>query len=314
MIGVIGSGAFGTALAIALSSDGTRVALWARDAAHAAAMAAERANGRRLPGHDFPATLNPTADLGDLADADALLLVVPAQQTAGFLARHRLPNAPLVLCAKGVSQDDGLLQTDLARGFGDLAVLTGPGFATEIAAGKPTALTLAAPDPLAQTLQPLLSRRLLRLYRSDDMTGAQLGGALKNVIAIAAGIAHGAGLGHSARAALITRGFAEMRRLARAMGARDETLAGLSGFGDLVLTCGSDTSRNFAFGAALGAGEAGALVTTEGIATARATIGLAARHRVEMPIAEAVVSVLDKTNTVAGAMGALLDRPLGKED
>ncbi len=261
MIAVIGAGAFGTALAVAEATDGREVRLWGRDPA---AMAAARRTREipRLPGVALPEPLACTADLADLAGAEIILLVLPAQATAAFLAAHAaaLPPAPLVLCAKGIDARTHRTQTEIAAAAAPghtLAALTGPGFAGEIARGLPTALTLACADPgLGRTLQQGLATRRLRLYLTDDITGAELGGALKNVIAIACGMSDGAGLGASARAALMTRGFAEMTRLAVAMGARPETLAGLSGLGDLSLTCNSDQSRNFALGRALGAGEA----------------------------------------------------------
>ena len=220
MIGIVGGGAFGTALAIRLASDGTDVTLWMRKGADQANESRE--NTRRLPGHRFPKSLQATQEFTTLGGAEAVLLALPAQQTEGFLGAHlhHLPKAPLVLCAKGITKDTGKLQSQLIPIAYPHAVLTGPGFADEIAAGLPTALTLAAKGSIATDLQNLLSRRELRLYRSDDITGAQLGGALKNVIAIAAGVAIGARLGESARAAIVTRGFAEIRRLALAMGAR----------------------------------------------------------------------------------------------
>jgi glycerol-3-phosphate dehydrogenase (NAD(P)+) len=310
MIAVIGAGAFGTALAVAQAAEGRRVALWGRDGG------ALRAAGR-LPGLSFPDTLAPATDLAALGAAEAILLAVPAQQTGPFLAAHgdALPDAPLVLCAKGVDARTLQLQTEIAAASGrPLAALTGPGFAAEIAAGLPTALTLACADAaLGRALQAGLSTRRLRLYLTDDLVGAQLGGALKNVVAIACGIAEGARLGHSARAALMTRGFAEMTRLAVAMGARPETLAGLSGLGDLSLTCNSLQSRNFALGRALGAGEARPGGTVEGVATARAACRLGDRMGVELPIAAAVADVLDGAATVAEAMEALLARPLREE-
>lgn len=312
MIGVIGAGAFGTALAVAEASEGRAVALWGRDGG--AFRAAER-----LPGVALPPSLQPVDDLAAIGGAEALLLVVPAQQSGSFLAAHAhaLPRVPLVLCAKGVDAGTLELQTGIAAAHaGDrpLAALTGPGFAAEIAAGLPTALTLACADAgLGRTLQERLSTRRLRLYLTEDLIGAQLGGALKNVVAIACGIAEGAALGHSARAALMTRGFAEMTRLAVAMEARAETLAGLSGLGDLSLTCNSAQSRNFALGLALGAGRGRPGGTVEGVATARAACQLGARHGVELPIAAAVADVLDGAMTVEGAMEALLARPLRGE-
>jgi glycerol-3-phosphate dehydrogenase (NAD(P)+) len=312
VIAVIGAGAFGTALAVAEAVEGRRVTLWGRDGG--ALRAADR-----LPGLALPPSLAPVTDLAALAGAEAILLVVPAQQTGAFLAEHgdALPDAPLVLCAKGVDARTLELQTGIAAAHvpgQPLAALTGPGFAAEIAAGLPTALTLACADQsLGRALQAGLSTRRLRLYLTDDFVGAQLGGALKNVVAIACGIAEGARLGHSARAALMTRGFAEMTRLAVAMGARPETLAGLSGLGDLSLTCNSEKSRNFALGRALGAGETRPGGTVEGVATARAACQLGDRMGVELPIAAAVADVLDGASTVAEAMEALLSRPLREE-
>lgn len=316
---VAGAGAFGTALAVALARDGAEVALWARDAAQAAAIAAARENAARLPGVMLPEGVRVTARL-DATGADAALLAMPMQALAGFLDEHApaLGAAPLVACMKGISLDtlegpSGLI----ARGCpgAAVAVLSGPGFAAELAAGLPTGLTLAADDPaLAKRLQALLSTAALRLYRSTDPVGVELGGALKNVIAIAAGIAIGAGLGDSARAALITRGHAEMLRLALAHGAQAETLSGLSGFGDLVLTCTSEKSRNFRYGLALGAGAPfDAKATVEGAATARAVARLAAREGIEMPITAMVAAVLDGRLGIAQAVEALMARPLREE-
>lgn len=318
MIGVVGAGAFGTALAIAEASAGRDVRLWGRDA-DAMATAEESRISPRLPGVNLPTGLACTAELGALADAEAVLLAVPAQATASFLAEHggALPPVPLVLCAKGIDARDFRLQSQIARAVlpsATVAALTGPGFAGEIARGLPTALTLACEDAATgRNLQELLSTARLRLYLTDDVTGAELGGALKNVVAIACGLVEGARLGASARAALMTRGFAEMTRLAVVLGARPETLAGLSGLGDLSLTCGSPQSRNFRLGEALGAGAARPGGTVEGVATARAACQLAAEHGVELPIAAAVADVLEGTLTVEGAMAALLARPLKSE-
>ncbi len=318
MIGVAGAGAFGTALAVVQAAAGKRVVLWGRDREAMAAMQAARSNPR-LDGVELPAGILCTSDLRRLAGARALLLAVPAQATEGFLARQgaALPDAPLVLCAKGIDAEGLRLQTGIAAEVVPgrvLAALTGPGFAGEIARGLPTALTLACADPgRGRQLQELLATPRMRLYLTDDVTGAELGGALKNVVAIACGMVEGARLGASARAALMTRGFAEMVRLAVAMGARAETLAGLSGLGDLSLTCGSTQSRNFALGRALGAGEARTGGTVEGVATARAACELAGRVGVELPIAAAVADVLEGRLTIGGAMEALLARPLREE-
>jgi glycerol-3-phosphate dehydrogenase (NAD(P)+) len=305
VIGVIGAGAFGTALGVVEARAGRAVTLWGRNV-----------EAQAVAPHDL---LRVTRDLGALARAEALLLVLPAQASAGFLARHGgdLPQVPLVLCAKGIDAGDFRLQSEIAAAAlpgRPLAVLTGPGFAAEVARDLPTALTLACSDAdLGRSLQSLLSTPRLRLYLTDDVVGAQLGGALKNVVAIACGMAEGAGLGHSARAALMTRGFAEMTRLAVAMGARAETLTGLSGLGDLSLTCNSAQSRNFALGRALGQGAARPGGTVEGVATARAACQLGAAHRVDLPIAEAVADVLEGGTTLDAAIGALLARPLKEE-
>lgn len=318
MIGVIGAGAFGTALAVAQAQEGRTVWLWGRDPA-AMAEAERTRRTARLPAVPLPPTLTCVSDLQALADVQTLLLVVPAQQTDSFLATHGadLPDTPLVLCAKGIDARGFRLQSGIATARlpgARLAILTGPGFAAEIARGLPTALTLACTDTdFGPYLQAGLSTRRLRLYLTDDVIGAELGGALKNVIAIACGMVEGAGLGASARAALMTRGFAEMTRFAVAMGARPETLAGLSGLGDLSLTCSSMQSRNFALGRALGAGEARPAGTVEGVATARAACQLAAGHGIELPIAAAVADVLDSALTLEGAMEALLARPLREE-
>ena len=308
-IAVIGAGAFGTALACALAQGGHEVLLWSRSVQQAEESAKTRA-APRLPGITLPKGISPVGNLAELGKADVLLLAVPAQKTADFLAKHaaQLPQVPLVLCAKGIDLQTFQLQTAIAATHAPdhpIAVLTGPGFASEIANGLPTALTLACQDPtLGAALQRQLSTDRLRLYLSTDTTGAQLGGALKNVIAIGAGIVIGAGLGESARAALMTRGFAEMRRLGVAMGGRDETFAGLSGLGDLALTCASSMSRNFAQGLAIGSGQTSANSNTvEGIATAH----------VDLPVAQVVAAILAGKITVDEAMGALLSRPLKSE-
>ncbi|MCU9848043.1 NAD(P)-dependent glycerol-3-phosphate dehydrogenase [Defluviimonas sp. WL0024] len=319
-IAVLGAGAFGTALAVALARHGARVMLWARDADQVARMQADRMNARRLPGVSFPKPLEVTADLAATEAADIVLLAVPMQQTAGLLAAEarRLDGRALVACAKGIDLVSGRGPTAIIAETCPSAlpaVLTGPSFAADIARGLPTALTLAcADDARGAVLQAALATPVLRLYRSTDCTGAELGGALKNVIAIAAGVVIGAGLGDSARAALMTRGFAEMNRLALALGAQAETLAGLSGFGDLVLTCTSTQSRNFRFGHALGAGEAfDAATTVEGAATAKAVSVLAEKHRLDLPVAAMVAALVDNRISVPDAVSALLSRPLKKE-
>ncbi|MGC9369387.1 MAG: NAD(P)H-dependent glycerol-3-phosphate dehydrogenase [Paracoccaceae bacterium] len=320
MIGIVGAGAFGTALAVALGQAGREVTLWARDAAHVDKMARTRRNAARLPGMELPETVTVTAKIGDLKNSEAVLLSVPMQTLAGFLSDHRgaLDGLPLVACCKGI---------DLATGRGPTAIidescpnatpgiLTGPSFAADIARGLPTALTLACADTeTGVRLQKLLSTRSLRLYRSADTRGAELGGALKNVIAIASGVVMGAGLGDSARAALMTRGFAEMVRFAQANGAETETLSGLSGLGDLVLTCTSELSRNFRFGRALGRGEGfDPAITVEGAATARAVARRAETLDFEMPITTMVAALIDGRCSIAEAAEALLARPLKEE-
>ncbi|AVO37189.1 NAD(P)H-dependent glycerol-3-phosphate dehydrogenase [Pukyongiella litopenaei] len=316
-VGVLGAGAFGTALAISMARQGP-VTLWARDAGHARDMARTRENPARLPGARLPDALTPAADIAALAGCGPILLAVPMQRLRQVLADHRdrLAGHPLVACCKGI---------ELQTGLGPLAViaqvlpgataalLTGPSFAADIARGLPTALTLACADADAgRALQARLSTANLRLYRSTDTLGAELGGALKNVIAIACGAVIGAGLGDSARAALMTRGYAEMQRLALARGARPETLAGLSGFGDLALTCTSELSRNYRLGLALGRGEGfDPAITVEGAATARAVAG--ADHGVDLPITDCVVGLLDGTLSMSGATETLLARPLKEE-
>jgi len=316
-IGILGAGAFGTALAVALSRNGS-ITLWARDADKVREMAQMRANPR-LPGVTLPENVSVTAEFGDLAAFETLLLAMPMQQMSGFLAAQRefLAGKTLVSCAKGIDLTTGrgavAMITD-ACPTARAAVLTGPSFAADIARGLPTALTLAMADDDAEVLQEELSTPVLRLYRTADTVGAELGGALKNVIAIAAGVVIGAGLGDSARAALMTRGFAEMTRLALRFGARPETLAGLSGFGDLVLTCTSTQSRNFRYGHALGhSDDFDPTVTVEGVATAKAVSILAKKHGLEMPITEMIAALVDRKVTVSEAVLALLSRPLKEE-
>ncbi len=319
-IAVLGAGAFGTALAVTLARGGATVGLWSRDPRRAGDIRADRRNTLRLPGVELPASITVSSDLGDFAAARTVLLAIPMQSLTGFLeaAGAVLDGRALVACAKGIDLASGLGPTAIiARACPRAipALLTGPSFAADIARGLPTALTLAcADDGEGAKLQAALSTASLRLYRTSDVVGAELGGALKNVVAIAAGVVSGAGLGDSARAALMTRGFAEMNRLATALGAAPETLAGLSGLGDLILTCTSPQSRNFSHGQSLGAGEAPEPgMTVEGVATARAATALAARHGVEMPITEMVAALTSGQITVAAAIEALMARPLRKE-
>lgn len=314
-VGVIGAGAFGTALASVMRIGGLDVTLWGRDSAQVYAMQTSRQNARYLNGVDLPDGLNVTATLNDLDDVDVVMMVLPAQKLRGFLADSEFAtNAPIILCAKGIEGETGLLQTQVLD-FAQMAVLSGPGFATEMTKGMPTALSIACADnTLGITLQRALSTPTLRLYLTQDVTGVQFGGALKNVYAIACGIIVGAGLGESARAALMTRGFAELARLAGAMGAQTETLMGLSGFGDLALSCTSLQSRNFAFGDQLGrTGVFGAGKTVEGVATAEAVLALAQTTGIEMPIAQAVADVLNGRQQIDEALAGLMSRPLKRE-
>ncbi len=319
-ITVAGGGAFGTALAIALACDANPTVLWARDAKAVSAMQTDGENRSNLPGARFPQDLSVSNDPESLNMAEVVLLAVPTQNLRSFLDLHgpRLAQKPCVLCCKGIEKGTGLLPSQVLAELvptAEIAVLTGPGFATEIARRLPTALTLASTDPDAETLQARLSTASLRLYLSNDVIGAQLGGALKNVIAIASGITIGAGLGESARAALMTRGYAEMMRLAVDMGANPATLSGLSGLGDLALTCTSMQSRNYSLGYALGqGGEMGSGTTFEGVATARATLTLAEPRGIDMPIAGIVTAVLERQLTIGEAVAALLSRPLKSED
>ena len=318
MIGILGAGAFGTALAVTLGQAGRLVRLWARDADAVRQMQSSRVNDKALPGIRLPESVSIHAEIADIAACQAVLLAVPMQTLGGVL--DRFPEIgtgqPLVACCKGVDLTTlrGPVALISERRPGALAaMLTGPSFAVDIAKGLPTALTLAATAEGAR-LQDLLSTPTLRLYRTDDIIGAELGGALKNVVAIAAGAVIGAGLGDSARAALMTRGYAEMLRLATALGARPETLAGLSGLGDLVLTCTSTQSRNFRFGAALGQGAAfDPGITVEGVATARAVLRLAATLQVDMPITTMVDALASGRIALKDAMGQLMSRPLKQE-
>ena len=317
MIGVVGAGAFGTALAVALGSAGRQVMLWGRDEGHVAAMAQDRTNAARLGGVMFPASLSVTGDLHDIAKADALLLALPMQALAGFLSAYGqiLNGLPLVVCCKGIDLATLRGPTAIVRGLcpqSAVSILTGPSFAADIAHGLPTALTLAGAG--GEALQPLLSTATLRLYRSDDVVGAELGGALKNVVAIAAGVVMGAGLGESARAALITRGFAEMQRFALAQGAAGDTLLGLSGLGDLILTCTSTQSRNLRYGIALGSGaDFRENSTVEGVATALAIAQIAQKLALDMPISTMVARLIDQDITRDQAIQSLMSRPLRKE-
>ncbi|GGG79460.1 glycerol-3-phosphate dehydrogenase [NAD(P)+] [Salipiger pallidus] len=319
MIGVIGAGAFGTALAITLARKGTPVRIWARDPATVEAINT-RKEAPRLPGVRLPEGLTATTDLAEVTQAQTLLLAVPMQALSGMLAQIDAPLAGkrLVACCKGIDLATLTGPTAViasAKPEATPAVLTGPSFADDIARGLPTALTLACgDDATGAEIQAELSGTTLRLYRTTDTTGAELGGALKNVIAIACGACIGEGLGDSARAALMTRGFAEMTRLAVRLGAQQQTLGGLSGLGDLALTCSSELSRNYRFGLALGRGEPfDNALTVEGVKTAEAVTRLGAKLGVDLPICAMVNEVSTGDTSVAEAITYLLNRPLKEE-
>lgn len=318
-VAVAGSGAFGTAIAAALARKAP-VTLWSRSADQVADMQANGRNTARLPGIDLPEGLSATADFADLEGAETILLAVPMQQLRSLTTQHAevLGSHRLVACCKGIELKTGLGPVAVISEClpaATAALLTGPSFATEIARGLPTALTLACADGDASfALQQQLSTASLRLYRTTDTAGAELGGALKNVMAIACGAVIGAGLGNSARAALMTRGYAEMLRMAAALGARPETLAGLSGFGDLTLTCTSEQSRNYRLGLSIGRGDQfDPAITVEGAATARAVAASAKGRDIDMPITESVVALLDGKQTLTELVTQLLTRSLKEE-
>jgi glycerol-3-phosphate dehydrogenase (NAD(P)+) len=324
--GVIGGGAWGTALAQVCARAGLDVTLQARELEVVGAVNADHENPIFLPGVTLDAAVRATPDMADLANCDLILAVAPAQHLRSALtalAPHARKGLPILLCAKGVEQGSLKLMTEVLEETipqACPAVLSGPSFAGEVARGLPTAVTLACPDePFARTLAEAIATPAFRPYVVDDMIGAEAGGAIKNVLAIATGIVEGKGLGRSAHAALITRGFAEMTRMAVALGAQAETVAGLCGLGDLVLTCSSPQSRNMSVGLALGGGQtleealSGKLTVAEGVASAPAVRDLAARHGVEMPICEAVAGILAGEHSVEAAIMGLLSRPLKSE-
>ncbi len=326
-LAVIGAGAWGTALAIAAARAGRDVTLWAREPEVAEAIAATGENPLYLPGRPIPGQIKATSDMAEALDGvQAAALVVPSQHlraAAEAVAARCSADLPVIICAKGVEAETGLLMTDVAAQAlpeRPLAVLSGPSFAEEVAAGLPTAVTVAADDMgLAAWIAQGLMSASFRPYVSDDVTGVEIGGAAKNVIAIACGVASGLGFRSNTRAALITRGLAEMQALAAAMGARAETLSGLSGIGDLTLTCSSEQSRNFSFGKALGeGGDPAALLArgravVEGAANAVSVTDLARAHGVEMPICEAVRAVIEDRAPLDETIAALMARPLKVE-
>jgi glycerol-3-phosphate dehydrogenase (NAD(P)+) len=317
-IAVLGAGAWGTALALAAHAAGRKTTLWVREDD---VLASIRSGGesRFLPGVTLPKDLAVTGDLAEATKADALLLVVPAQVLHGFadgLKARLRPHTPLVICAKGIEKGTGKLVTEvLAEAAPDApqAILSGPSFARDVARGLPTAVTIAAKGDLATRLQAALGSATFRPYASDDLTGVALGGAAKNVYAIACGVVEGMGLGENARAALLARSFAELSRLGEALGAKRETLMGLSGLGDLVLTATSKSSRNFSFGVALGEGKPPAGALAEGVDTAPALVARAHAAGVEMPIAEAMADLLSGTLPLGEAVMRLMSRKLTVE-
>ena len=318
-IAVIGAGAWGTALAAVAARAGRDVTLWARDPATVAAITATR-ESPRLPGVKLDESIAVTGALTELAHADAVLLVVPAQQlrvAARAIAPHLKANVPVVACAKGIERGTRAFMTDVIAESAPsttAAILSGPSFASDVARGLPTAVTLAcADDAVASALAHALGSPTFRPYHTADVRGVEIGGAAKNVLAIAAGIVQGRKLGASATAALVTRGFAELARFGRACGARTETLTGLSGLGDVVLSCASAQSRNFSYGVALGEGRKPDGKLAEGAFTAAVLIEMANEKGIEMPIAAAIAAVLDGTLSVDAAIESLLTRPFKAE-
>lgn len=318
-IAVIGGGAWGTALAQVAASGGRDTLLWAREADVVDSINSTNQNSIFLPGIPLDPAIRATTDLAELADADAWLVVTPAQHMRAVLAAAPPAPGPLVLCSKGIEEASGQMLHHVARDIcpgTPLAVLSGPTFAHEVAAGLPTALTLAAEQPeIGEALRDRIALPQFRLYLSDDIAGAEVGGAVKNVLAIACGVVDGRALGQNARAALIARGFAEMRRFGLANGARRETLSGLSGLGDLVLTCSSTSSRNFALGKGIGEGRSAAELMSdrrtvaEGAFTAPVLARIAREQMIEMPIVQAVDALIAGRSTVDEVLGELLSRP-----
>ena len=322
---MFGAGAWGTALAVTAAKTAHHVAVWTPDSTLADRINTAHENPGYLPGIRLPASIRATTDLEEVFSADASLIVVPAQSVRFTLAKLVSFGArakPICLCAKGIEKDSGLLLTEVIREVlldADGAILSGPSFAGDVARGLPTAITIAGRPETVLRLQATLGSDTFRPYASDDPTGVALGGAAKNVYAIAAGIADGLGLGESARAAVLARSFAELTRLGGALGARRETLMGLSGLGDLVLTATSPTSRNHAFGFALGRGaspselSAGRHPLAEGVDTAPALVKRARAVGVELPIAESVAAILSGLLEAPAAIARLMSRPLTSE-
>lgn len=325
-IGVIGGGAWGTALAQMLASNGRKTIIWARESEVVDSINNTHENSVFLAGVPLDKSLKATTDLQEAASSDILLLVTPAQfvrSTCEAIKPKLEEGKPLVICAKGIELDTGLLLSQVVEQVvptAVIAVMTGPTFASEIARGLPGSATIASSDKdVAQELQDVIGVPRFRPYTTTDIIGTQLGGAIKNVIAIACGVVHGRNLGESARAALVTRGVAEIARLGVAMGANRETLLGMCGIGDLMLTCSSMQSRNFSLGAALGQGKSLQEIlgsrkeVTEGVHTVRSTLSLAKKHAVDMPISESVAHLLDDGYSVDDAIEEMLNRPFRYE-
>lgn len=322
-IAILGGGAWGTALAAMARGSGHDTWLYARDEMMVEAINQTHRNPRYLGEIELPRAINASTDAAVVVErADAVLAVIPAQAMRAGLSElsSLIPqNAPVVLCAKGIERGTGRLMSEVVAEVlpnHRIAALSGPSFATDVARGLPTAVTIACEDAVtADQLAALLSGPAFRCYSTTDLKGVEIGGALKNVLAIAAGAAVGRGFGASAQAALVTRGFAELRRIGRAMGARPETIMGLSGLGDLMLTCSSSQSRNYSYGLALGRGEdLTNRPLAEGVATAPIAAELCRKHAISAPIIDATGALLDGTITIDEAVTALLNRPLKTED
>ena len=323
-IAVIGGGAWGTALAQVAATGGRETLLWALEEEVVSAVNDRHENSTYLPGLPLSEAIRATSDLGELGSCDAWLVVTPAQHMRSVLGRTPAGDRPLVLCSKGIEERTGKLLHEVAHEVcpsSPVAALSGPTFAHEVAAGLPTAVTLACEDrALGEELRARINRPNFRTYCTDDVAGAEVGGAVKNVLAIACGIVEGKRLGQNARAALIARGFAEMTRFGIAMGGRRETLAGLSGLGDLVLTCSSPSSRNFSLGKAIGeGGNVRDLMTdrrtvAEGAHTAPVLHRIAVERGVDMPIVAAVIELLEGKVAIDELLKTMLSRPPGDEE
>ena len=323
-LAVIGGGAWGTALAQVAASGGRDTLLWAIEDDVVTAINRIHENPVYLKGQKLHPAIRATSNFSDLSECDAWLVVTPAQHMRAVLSRSPCPNMPLILCSKGIEEGSGKMLHEVAYEMcasSPVAVLSGPTFAHEVAAGLPTAVTLACADKaLGQELRGRINLPNFRTYLTDDVCGAEVGGAVKNVLAIACGVAEGRGLGQNARAALIARGFAEMVRFGMSMGGRRETLAGLSGLGDLVLTCSSISSRNFSLGKAIGEGRSAAELmadrrtVAEGAHTAPVLHRIAVERGIDMPLVSAVVELLEGRVRIDDLLETMLSRPPGDEE